>query len=84
MGFDEDEFGEGFDLGEDEGEDLLKCPSCGQMVFDDTEKCPHCGDWIMPLAEHARTPVWLRIAGGIVAGVFLLGILAGVIRMLWR
>jgi hypothetical protein len=44
------------DGGEEDGEeDQLPCPSCGNMVYDDTDRCPHCGDWVMPLAAAASS-----------------------------
>jgi hypothetical protein len=58
-GFDED----GLVESDPEG-DLLPCPCCGAMVYDDSERCPHCGDWIMPLASTARgkSRVWILAA----------------------
>jgi hypothetical protein len=56
----EDDAGPGeFDLDDDVDDDpehdQLSCPSCGQMVFDDTDRCPHCGDWVMPMAAAASS-----------------------------
>lgn len=58
--------------------DLLPCPSCGQMVFDDTDKCPYCGDWIMPIAAAGRSGLWIRIVGALV----VLALLAAIGRLL--
>ena len=48
----------GHDL--DDGDDLpeIACPSCGQMVTEDTQKCPYCGDWITP--RLSSSPGWRR------------------------
>jgi hypothetical protein len=37
----------------DTEDDQLPCPSCGNLIYDDTDRCPHCGDWVMPLAAAA-------------------------------
>ena len=68
------------DLGDDSESEALPCPSCHQLVYEDTEQCPHCGDWITPLAAHARKPVWIRVAGFVALAAFLTLALAGA----WR
>ena len=50
------------DADEDDPEgDLLPCPSCGEMIYDDTDRCPYCGNWVMPMAAASsrRSRVWL-------------------------
>ena len=57
---------------DDGGGDLpeMLCPSCRDVVTEDTQKCPHCGDWITP-RDLSRHP-WRR-------WVFV----AAVLLMLW-
>ena len=54
--------------------DQLPCPSCGNMIFDDTDRCPHCGDWVMPLAAAAssRGGIWVWWTALILAVVLTL------------
>lgn len=54
------------DLDNDEEDELIDCPACGQSIYDDTEKCPYCGDWIVATAgSTARNRIW--ILGAILA-----------------
>ena len=43
---------------EEEGDDLLACPSCGEAVHEDTQQCPYCGDWIIPVDPRERSRRW--------------------------
>jgi predicted RNA-binding Zn-ribbon protein involved in translation (DUF1610 family) len=66
------------DYADDEPEgDQLPCPSCGEMVYDDTDRCPHCGDWIMPLEASTSRKSTLWIIGAVLA---LIGLLIWIIR----
>lgn len=46
---------------EDDGDDLLQCPSCHLAVHEETQQCPHCGDWITPVYpnEGSRRILWV-------------------------
>jgi hypothetical protein len=48
------------DVDDEEDESLgdAICPSCREVVTEDTQKCPHCGDWITP--EHPASHGWRR------------------------
>ncbi|MFQ5590157.1 MAG: hypothetical protein ACE5HE_03245 [Phycisphaerae bacterium] len=43
---------------DDEGnpeDDVLACPSCHELIHEDTQQCPYCGDWIIPVdPQHTR------------------------------
>ncbi len=65
------------DHDEDEA-DVLPCPSCGQMVYEDSDQCPYCGDWIIPLSGQPR---WTRLVGAMLVVALLLGLI-GLIRLL--
>ena len=45
---------------DDDEPDVLQCPSCKQMVHEDTQQCPHCGDWITPVypGRASRKLIW--------------------------
>ena len=49
----------------DEEDDLLACPSCRQLVHEDTQQCPHCGDWITPVYPQRRSRRFLWITAAI-------------------
>ena len=47
---------------EDEGDEddvLLACPSCRELVHEDTQQCPHCGDWITPVYPGSQAKRWI-------------------------
>jgi predicted amidophosphoribosyltransferase len=60
---------------DDDGDDLLYCPSCGKQVYEFTQKCPHCGDWITPAYRSPSRTRWWRILVYAVIAVFLLALL---------
>ncbi len=84
MSFDDD-YADEFDLSDEaeNGDDLLACPSCGMMIYDDSEKCPYCKNWITPMAAHARTPAWVRLTGAVVVVAFLFGLVAALLLALF-
>ncbi len=56
---------------DDEANEILPCPSCGQEVFEDAERCPYCGDWITPGSAGGRLHwVWM-IAGVLALAAFI-------------
>jgi hypothetical protein len=59
--------------GDDPGDCLLACPSCGRAVHEDTQQCPYCGDWITPVDPRGawKRRVW------IVAAILLVLVLSG-------
>jgi predicted RNA-binding Zn-ribbon protein involved in translation (DUF1610 family) len=67
---DDDWIGEDSD---DDGADVVPCPSCGVELYDDAEQCPNCGEYVVHRSNvwHGK-PWWWVILG-----------LAGVIAVLW-
>jgi hypothetical protein len=63
-----------------DGETVIRCPHCGEEVYDDAEQCLACGSWITG-EERAWTgrPSWFVVLGVIVA---LLTILTWIVW--WR
>lgn len=41
--------------------DLLPCPECGAMIYEDTDQCPACGMYVMPLAHAGRSRSWITV-----------------------
>jgi len=68
------------DPGDTDESPTVPCPSCGRAIYDDADRCPYCGDWVVPLASHARVPVWARWVGAVVIAAMLTGICA---RLIW-
>lgn len=69
---------EGYDDADED--DTLPCPACGRQVYEDADQCPYCGEWIIPLRGRGGLPSWARVAGAVLAGLLLLGLLTGVVR----
>ena len=51
---------------DDDVNEVLPCPSCGQEVFEDAERCPYCGDWIVPGSGRGQLH-WVWMIAGILA-----------------
>ena len=54
------------DLLDDERVELLKCPSCGNMMSEFAQQCPHCKDWILDSEKagpfRGRSWWWIALA----------------------
>ena len=61
----------------DEEDDLLTCPSCRNLVHEDTQKCPCCGDWIVPVYHRGRSRQWVW---AMVAVLLILSLLLWTVR----
>ena len=51
----EDEYDDAFDEEVDDLDDsveLVPCPSCGEMIYEEAEQCPECGEYIV----HSTSP----------------------------
>jgi len=62
------------DDGDDET-DVVPCPECGAVVYEDAEQCPSCGLYIVPSTSPWRgRPRWWILLGlmGIAAVLWLL------------
>jgi len=59
--FDDSEGEDEFEA-EDAEAELLACPECGAMVYEETQRCPQCGEWITPPAAASRAGrMWLAL-----------------------
>jgi len=81
--YEEDGFDDGQDEAESEAEEadaeLLGCPECGAMVYEETQRCPQCGEWIMPLAAASRPGrMWL-----VVVVLAIVALVAWMLRGWW-
>lgn len=65
---------------DDDEAELLKCPSCGREVYEETQQCPYCGDWITPHAAHAGLPLWVRWAALMLLLAIGLGLARGLLH----
>lgn len=73
----EDEFPDLSDWDDEDSEvSELRCPACGQGVYEETQQCPHCGEWIIPVHESSpwRRGVWLMAVVLLVAALVLMTI----------
>ncbi len=62
---------------DDDGNDLLACPSCGKEVYEETQQCPHCREWIIPVdhGDRGKRIIWAIAAILIIASMLLFTIL---------
>lgn len=56
----------------DEGDDVLRCPSCGRDVYEDAEKCRYCGDWVTPRSGGKLHWVWVLAAALALVGMLVI------------
>jgi hypothetical protein len=40
--------------GDDDDDDRVACPQCGQMIYEDSPRCPYCGHWVVTGSEASR------------------------------
>ena len=69
------------DTDEPDGEEVGRCPECGEPVHDISDKCPACGYWLSdsdrhPIWSSEAKPAWLKIAAVILLLAFVAGTLA--------
>lgn len=74
---DEDDDWEGPESDEfdDDDAELVKCPSCGEEIFEEAQQCPYCGDYVVPSTSAlGGRPFWFCVLGllGVAATVFYL------------
>jgi ribosomal protein S27E len=61
---------------DDDASELVRCPSCGEEIFEDAERCPYCGDYVThSTSALAGRPFWFCALG-------LLGTAAAIIYWL--
>jgi predicted nucleic acid-binding Zn ribbon protein len=65
------------DEADDDADDRLTCPECGEDVHEDAQQCPHCRQWITPVdrRDSGRKLIWL------VAAVLLILVFSGVLLL---
>jgi len=59
------------DTGEDAPE-LIPCPYCHEMIYEEAERCPECGKYITQEDAPARMPRWFLITAIICLIVLIL------------
>jgi predicted RNA-binding Zn-ribbon protein involved in translation (DUF1610 family) len=61
---------------DDDDADLVKCPSCGEEIFEEAQQCPYCGDYVVHSTTSALVgrPFWFCVIGllGMAATAFCL------------
>lgn len=67
--FDGDEYSDDSD---DEDNDTITCPYCGEAVYEDAVRCPKCENYLSREDAPTRTPLWI-----VVTAVVCLVIVAG-------
>lgn len=57
---------------QDDSDDTVACPCCGQEMYEDAVRCPHCGSYPSTEDTPARRSPWL-IAGALICLAAVLG-----------
>ena len=66
------------DDGDDTDDDQVRCPECGEWIYDDTDQCPYCGNWVVQAeALHGRRNVLFVLAIAIMLVLMLFFSLRG-------
>lgn len=61
---------------DDDAADLVRCPSCGEEIYEDAQQCPYCGDYVThSTSAMSGRPLWFCALG-------LLGVVATIIYLL--
>jgi hypothetical protein len=69
----EKEFPDEADLAEGEDVELLiRCPACGDLIYEDAQQCPHCQEWVVQPGQNWRqSRKWYVRAGLYLTKTFL-------------
>ena len=59
------------DAGREMGE-MMRCPHCRRMIYEESERCPECGRYISEEDAPRRVPLWFLIALGLALLGFVL------------
>lgn len=75
----EDEFDEGYDEDpwSDDDVDMVECPSCHTMIYEESEQCPHCQEYVShSTSVWSGRPWWWYVlaVSGVVALVYALAL----------
>lgn len=59
--WDEDFEGEEPDenFSEDDSVEMVPCPECGELVYEEAQQCPSCGWYVTP--ERSKLPPWIVV-----------------------
>jgi predicted nucleic acid-binding Zn ribbon protein len=61
---------------DDETDDTMDCPYCGESIFDDSERCPHCEKYLSREDAPSRTPIWIGVCALLALGAALTWVFA--------
>ncbi|MBN1343499.1 MAG: hypothetical protein JXQ73_12500 [Phycisphaerae bacterium] len=63
---------------DDDQVEMVRCPHCGKLIYDETVKCPHCEQWIIdnPKNEYMRSKWFWPIIIATTLVMILLAMLA--------
>jgi formylmethanofuran dehydrogenase subunit E len=49
---------------DDDTAELVKCPSCGEEIYEEAEQCPYCGEYVThTTAPLSGRPLWFCVLG---------------------
>ncbi|MGV6815516.1 MAG: hypothetical protein ACWA5W_11005 [Phycisphaerales bacterium] len=56
------------------GSEMMACPACGALMYDQAERCPECGEYV--IEEPKRLSAW-----AVVLMIVLIAVVIGLVRM---
>ena len=60
----------------DPEDDLVPCPQCKKMIYEDAELCPYCDQYVTPFSTaNTSRPPWIIITALVLLVIMLLGYL---------
>jgi predicted nucleic acid-binding Zn ribbon protein len=63
-------------MSDDDSDDVMDCPYCGESIYDDAVRCPHCERYLSREdAPPSRQPVWIYVCAILALGVAITWVL---------
>ncbi|HUY93083.1 MAG TPA: zinc ribbon domain-containing protein [Pirellulales bacterium] len=78
--FEDDDFDDDWEAPEPDDRDddeleLLPCPACGKLIYEEAEACPYCGEYVThSTSALAGKPIWY-LALAIIGVVAVIGMI---------
>jgi hypothetical protein len=60
---------------DDDSDDLIECPYCGEQIYEGSERCPHCEKYLSEEDAPSRKPLWIVVCGLLALGAALTWVL---------
>ncbi len=72
---DEDLYNSDEEVDDDSSIELLTCPECGEMIYEEDEQCPACGRYVLRHSQQwLGRPWWWLVLGTLGIGATILAL----------